>query len=234
MKTILVSKSMKLLMVKSEKAVITAWMLAAMMSLLYSGQAPAAPSESQEYSDVGIENAGSPSPARLNPSVSKNDESARAESTFPAVQSDKWFSVLRAVGATIFIVGLILSATVLLKRYMPDRFGPLGRTKQIQVLESVALGEKRVLTLVEICGSRLLLASSPTSVSLIKEFGANSTIEVPPKILAETRNASKTETSDPGALVFKQALTSELTADDRDSRKLLLRLSQIRQALEAR
>jgi len=92
-----------------------------------------------------------------------------------------------------------------------------------------------VLTLVEICGSRLLLASSPASVSLIKEFGGDSIVEFQPKASAEIRTASKTQSPDPSALAFKQALTSELTADDlRDSRKLLLRLSQIRQALEAR
>jgi flagellar biogenesis protein FliO len=227
---------MKSLKVKSEKPIITAWILTAVICFLYCGQTPAAPSESQEYSDVGIENAGSPSPARLNPSVSTDNESGHGESTSVlAAQTEKWWSIIRAAGATVFIVGLILSATVLLKRYMPHRFGPLGRTKQIHVLESVALGEKRVLTLVEICGSRLLLASSSTNVSLIKEFGGNAIVEVQPKTSVEAHSASKAGTPETGALVFKQALTSELTAVDlHDSRKLLLRLSQIRQGLEAR
>jgi flagellar biogenesis protein FliO len=118
---------------------------------------------------------------------------------------------------------------------MPHRFGPLRHTKRIHVLESVALGEKRTLTLVEVDRSTLLLASSPTVVSLIKEFGGTlDTVATPNNATDAEDRLSITETRN--AVPFRQTLISELAAADStpDPRKILARLSQIRQGLEAR
>ena len=118
----------------------------------------------------------------------------------------------------------------MLKRYMPHRFGPLGHTRQIQVLESVPLGEKRMLTLVEVAGQRLLLASSPGSVSLLKELPAHSQ----PQSNVEPAAPAARKSENPAT--FNQTFKAQLAAQDnlRDPRTLLLRLSQIRQSLEAR
>ena len=75
----------------------------------------------------------------------------------------------RAIGAMIIVLSLIWITMVLLKRYMPHRFGPLGHKRRIQVLETVPIGDKRSLTLVRIDDEDLLLASTPGSVSLIKQ-----------------------------------------------------------------
>ncbi len=151
-------------------------------------------------------------------------------STASPVKGDSWWSAAKAIGATVFIIGLILGAMTLLKRYMPYRFGPLGHTRQIQVLESVPIGEKRMLTLVEVGGQRLLLASSPGNVTLLKELPAHS--EARASVEPITPVARKPEIP----TTFNQTLKTQLAAQDkvRDPQTLLVRLTQIRQALEAR
>jgi flagellar biogenesis protein FliO len=152
----------------------------------------------------------------------------------PSGESSGW-QALRPIGATLFIVAIILTGAVLLKRYMPNSFGSLRTPKRIHVLESVTIGEKRTLTLVEIDHSTLLLASSPTVVSLIKEFGAPHGAGPESRVLdAVEDRLTLAETN--GIPRFRQTLLGELAAPDSgaDPRRILARLSQIRQGLEAR
>ncbi|HEX4998889.1 MAG TPA: flagellar biosynthetic protein FliO [Terriglobia bacterium] len=76
----------------------------------------------------------------------------------------------RATGALIVVLALIWISVVLLKKYMPHRFGAIGQKRRIQVLETVPVGEKRALTLIRIDDEELLLASTPGSFSLLKEI----------------------------------------------------------------
>jgi flagellar biogenesis protein FliO len=137
-------------------------------------------------------------------------------SPLPVVDpNEALWSGAKTLGATLLVIALILATAVLLKRHMPHHFGGLGKKKRIHILESVGLGEKRSLTLVEIDGLHLLLASSGNNVSLIKEF--------------VTADGQPTHP-------FKQELTAELAKMDEtpDYKKALGRLSRIRQDIEVR
>ena len=129
------------------------------------------------------------------------------------------------MGAMIFVLALILSAMVLLKRYMPHRFGPLGHRRRIQVLETVQIGDKRSLVLVAIDGNGLLLATTPNSVSLLRE------IEPDPN----HSPAVKAEPEPPAANgAFKEALAAEIAGPVPGQASPLDRISLIREELEAR
>jgi flagellar biosynthetic protein FliO len=78
----------------------------------------------------------------------------------------------RAIGAMIVVLALIWISMILLKRYMPHRFGALGHQRRVQVLETLPIGEKRTVTLIRVDNEQLLLASTPGSVSLLKELRA--------------------------------------------------------------
>ena len=64
-------------------------------------------------------------------------------------------------------MGLILIGTFLLKRYWPGRFGAVAGERHIEVLETVALGERQSLTLVQVGQSRLLLARTAGTITLL-------------------------------------------------------------------
>lgn len=74
----------------------------------------------------------------------------------------------KAAGSMLFILGMILTATFLLKRYWPQRFGPAQGRRQIQVLETAALGDRQSLTLVRVGEATLLLARTPGTITLLE------------------------------------------------------------------
>jgi flagellar biosynthetic protein FliO len=76
-------------------------------------------------------------------------------------------SATRATGSLVLLVGLILIGSFLLKRYWPSRFGAVSGQRYIEVLETVALGERQNLTLVQVGQSRLLLARTAGSITLL-------------------------------------------------------------------
>ena len=76
-------------------------------------------------------------------------------------------SATRATGSVVLLVGLILVGTFLLKRYWPGRFGAVAGKRHIEVLETVALGERQSLTLVQVGQSRLLLARTVGTITLL-------------------------------------------------------------------
>jgi flagellar biogenesis protein FliO len=81
--------------------------------------------------------------------------------------AEMFSSATRATGSVVLLVGLILMGSFLLKRYWPGRFGAVPGERHIEVLETVALGERQSLTLVQVGQSRLLLARTAGSITLL-------------------------------------------------------------------
>jgi flagellar biosynthetic protein FliO len=103
-------------------------------------------------------------------------------------------SATRATGSVVLLVGLILIGAFLLKRYWPGRFGAVAGERHIEVLETVALGERQSLTLVQVGQSRLLLARTAGSITLLDraeiatDAATDSEMEVVPVRPEESRN----------------------------------------------
>lgn len=76
-------------------------------------------------------------------------------------------SASRATGSVVLLVGVILIGSFLLKRYWPEKFGSVSGERHIEVIETVALGERQSLTLVQVGRSRLLLARTAGGITLI-------------------------------------------------------------------
>ncbi len=96
-------------------------------------------------------------------------------------------SATRATGSVVLLVGLILVGTFLLKRYWPGRFGAVAGERHIEVLETVALGERQSLTLVQVGQSRLLLARTAGTITLLDRA------EVLPEALLEDEMDAQAE-----------------------------------------
>jgi flagellar biogenesis protein FliO len=219
---------------KTRRAPLRCWI--AVLFALTATALPAPGAQKFEADSGGSETAGSAVSAEYAEPQAEGGPATPAGgwNWIPGSETGGLWPAIRSAGATIFVIALILSGAVLLKGYMPHRFGPLRHTKRIHVLESVTIGEKRTLTLVEVDRSTLLLASSPAAISLIKEFGrpGDTAVLASSSDVDDRLIVSETRIKAP----FKQALISELAAAEgpRDPRKILARLSQIRQGLEAR
>jgi flagellar biogenesis protein FliO len=79
------------------------------------------------------------------------------------------FSVIRVFGALLLVLGLFLSGAWLFRNW--QRFSvQRGRTSQLQIVETKALGGRHALYVVGYQQQRLLLASSPAGVTLVSHL----------------------------------------------------------------
>jgi flagellar biosynthetic protein FliO len=78
--------------------------------------------------------------------------------------------MLRTVGALLLIVGLIVAVSWGIKRFGGARFGtPSDTAPALAVLNSLSLGERRSLAIVQFGERMLLLGSTPQSVTVLAE-----------------------------------------------------------------
>jgi flagellar biosynthetic protein FliO len=158
------------------------------------------------------------------------------ESEDIALDEDAGFtgSGARALGAMIVVLAMIWISMMLLKRYMPHRFGPIGHKRRIHVLETVPIGDKRSLTLIRIDGEGLLLASTPTSVSLIKEVRIDESEKTTQREMPEGSGISQSPDSVPGPVrKFSDTLAEELRLSSASIESSLAEFTRLRRQIEA-
>lgn len=82
-------------------------------------------------------------------------------------------SLLRMLGASAVVIGLLLGTLWLLKRGA----GRSRNARGFAIEAALPLGERRSLAIVTIEGRRLLLGLAPNHVSLVTELSASQTFE---------------------------------------------------------
>jgi len=102
-------------------------------------------------------------------------------------------SATRATGSVVLLVGFILIGSFLLKRYWPGRFGAVAGARHIEVLETVALGERQSLTLVQVGQSRLLLARTAGSITLLDRTELTTEVVADPEMEAPVERLERNE-----------------------------------------
>jgi len=83
---------------------------------------------------------------------------------------DLGLSSFKALGALLLVLALIFLIAWLARRYLHLLPQNLARGNQIQVLSARPLGPKRSVHLLQVEGHRLLVGSSDSGVSLLKDF----------------------------------------------------------------
>jgi len=87
----------------------------------------------------------------------------------PSILPDVGFSFLRVLGALAIVLGLFLCGVWLFRNWQ-RLFVHHGRSPRLNVLETRPLGNRHGLYVVRYEQQRMLLASSPTSVTLISHL----------------------------------------------------------------
>ncbi len=77
---------------------------------------------------------------------------------------------LKSLSALLIVLALIILAAWAVKRYFPYLQQNIGKGDDIKILAVKALGPKRSIHLIEVEGKKVLVGSSETGVTLLKEF----------------------------------------------------------------
>ncbi len=97
--------------------------------------------------------------------------------------------VLKIIGGLGLVVSLILISYVMFRKFAPQFIAKRPGDRSLRLIETLHMGEKRSLVLVQADGKNLLLASTPGQISLLTEL---STHPVAPSSTVEKRPESET------------------------------------------
>lgn len=104
---------------------------------------------------------------------------------------------LHMLGAFALVVALILGGYLLVKRFTPDQLGRRAKERLMHAMDSMRVGEKQTLVLVEVSGDKYLLASTPNDICLLAK--------IEPSIPPARRTTAETSTPNPDfALLLSQ------------------------------
>lgn len=103
----------------------------------------------------------------------------------------------RTLGALLLIIGLIFGASWALKRFGGQRFGaPAAGSPALNVLSTVALGDRRSLSVVRFGSRTLLVGSTQQTITLLAEEAGDEVLmesEPPVRSVADMLKQSRTE-----------------------------------------
>jgi flagellar biosynthetic protein FliO len=80
------------------------------------------------------------------------------------------FSLLRTMGGFGLVLCLIVLAYVAARKFTPQYFVKKTAGKNLKLVESLAMGEKRSITIVEFDERRFLLGNTPNQITLLAEL----------------------------------------------------------------
>jgi flagellar biosynthetic protein FliO len=136
------------------KAYLQNLMLFALLLIPAQGQSAAAPSPAQ---------GGNTSSESVAPAADQGPVAPAAE----LQDSDTQSSVLRAVGGLGLVVFLMIGTFFAAKKYAPRYFSKPASQKNLKILETLAMGDRRSISLIEVGGSRFLVGNTPQQINLL-------------------------------------------------------------------
>jgi flagellar biogenesis protein FliO len=96
---------------------------------------------------------------------------AETEAAMP-VQSTPWIDLSKMIGSVGLIICMILAGYVLFKKFGPQYMAKKPGDRNLRLLETLAMGEKRSLSIVLAGGQKFLLASTPGQITMLTALPA--------------------------------------------------------------
>jgi flagellar biosynthetic protein FliO len=106
----------------------------------------------------------SQSPANLLSSAQPAQVPAQAEGM---AVPDLGFSVLRTVGGLGLVLTLIVGGYFAIRKFAPQYFAKSVSGQNMRVIETLPMGDRRSISLIEVANSRFLVGNTPQQINLI-------------------------------------------------------------------
>ena len=163
---------------KRTAALVLFGMLSGYPALAQKGKTPVKPEAAAPAAAASAEpeNAGPREAVEQNrtPAAAPAAASAAPEEAAAAAPAAPWadsgMSLLRTAGSVGLVICLILGGFLLFRRYAPQILNKPPAERTLRLIETLAMGEKRSIALVQAGGRKLLLASTPGQITLLTSF----------------------------------------------------------------
>jgi flagellar biosynthetic protein FliO len=77
------------------------------------------------------------------------------------------FPFIRTVGGVGLVLSLIVAATLAFRKYAPQYFVKRPAERALRLIETLSMGEKRSVALVQVGGQQYLVGNTPHQISLL-------------------------------------------------------------------
>jgi flagellar biogenesis protein FliO len=161
---------------------------------------------------------------------------AHAQLTQPVdmPQTDFHFPVLRTLGGLGLVVCLMIAAYFAAKKFAPRYFSKGPAERNLKMIETLSMGDKRSISMIEVGNSRFLIGNTPNQINLLMVLPeAMSLVSEPESMTASSRSAGGNEPTTPFRNLFEveKKRSSQYTGNPLPD-DIRMKMRQLRAALE--
>ncbi len=145
------------------------------------------------------------------------------------------FSVIRAVGGLGLVVCLIVGIYFAAKKFAPQYFTRRPSERNLKVIETLAIGDKRSISLIEVAHNRFLVGNTPHQINLLAALPEHVSLvskpEIPPSANPEIPAATEPRTPFRSLFEVEKKHSSQYTGNPLPE-DIRTKMRQLREALE--
>ena len=174
-------------------------------------------------------NVATPPPTEQTPAKSAPTQAAQVGET-PAGGMD--FPVLRTMGGFALVLTLILIAFLVARKIAPQYFNKRTALKNLKLIESMSMGEKRSIAIVQVGDKRFLVGNTPHQLTLLSHLEDSLSLASEAE---RTPLAEAAKTADPFRRLYETARNRGIPNPVKDKTfppDVRAKMRQLRQALE--
>jgi flagellar biosynthetic protein FliO len=149
-------------------------------------------------------------------------------------ESDVHFSVLRTLGGLGLVVCVMIAVYFTARKLAPRYFKNVGAERNLRVIETLAMGDRRSISLIEVANNRFLVGNTPHQINLLAALPEPLSLVSEPKTLpANANNTIRNESKVPFRNLFEvEKKRSSQYAGSPLPENIRTKMRQLREALE--
>ena len=162
-----------------------------------SGSTPSNPAGLRGSSDAAIHNT---APLEMSPA---EDSSAESE---PAAGQDAGmaFPLFRTIGGLGLVLCIIAAAYFAAKKFAPRYFAKGISDRNLKIIETLSMGDKRSVSMIEVGNSRFLIGNTPNQINLLAVLPEPfSMVSEPDKFTAASKDVVGSDSAQPFRNMFE-------------------------------
>jgi flagellar biosynthetic protein FliO len=114
------------------------------------------------------------------------------------------FPIFRAVGGMGVVLGLMAGIYFAVKKFAPRYFPKAAAEKNLKVIETLSMGDRRSISLIEVGSSRFLVGNTPQNINLLAALPEPiSFVSEPEGVPANTKEKERRELTSPFRNLFE-------------------------------
>jgi flagellar biosynthetic protein FliO len=143
------------------------------------------------------------------------------------------FPVFRTMGGLGLVICLMIGAYFAAKKFVPQYFSKSASGKNLKIIETLAMGDKRSISLIEVGRNRFLVGNTPHQINLLTTLSESVSLVSEPEPAAVLSNDTRREAKAPFRNLFEMEkkrsaqYTGNVLSDD-----VRAKMRQLSEALE--